>query len=48
MKRSTMTKTDLEARFTAEKMDDRKMNFLKGGDPDGDGGEPGTNPWPEN
>ncbi len=44
MKRSTMTKADLEARFTAEKMDDRKLNFLKGGD--FDGGEPGTNPWP--
>jgi len=44
MKRSTMTKTNLEARFNAEKMEDRKMNFLKGGD--ADGSEPGTNPWP--
>ncbi len=45
MKRSTMTKTDLEARFNAEKMDNKKLNFLRGGD--ADGGQGGIPPWPE-
>ncbi len=44
MKRSTMTKADLEARFTAEKMEDKKLNFLRGGDENG--GQGGIPPWP--
>ncbi|MCK5135177.1 MAG: hypothetical protein KAR19_05260 [Bacteroidales bacterium] len=44
MKRTTTAKTDLEARFVAEKMDNKKLNFLRGGD--GDGGEGATSPWP--
>ena len=45
MRRTKLTKTNLEARFTEERMDDKKLNFLKGGD--GNGGQGGTNPWPE-
>ena len=45
MRRTKLTKTNLVARFTEEKMDDRKLNFLKGGD--SNGGQGGTNPWPE-
>ena len=43
MRRTKMAKTNLEARFTEEKMDDKKLNFLKGGD--GDGGQGGVIPW---
>ena len=43
MRRTKLTKTNLEARFNEEKMDDRKLNFLKGGDENG--GQGGVIPW---
>ena len=45
MKKKAMFKTNLKARFSQEKLDDNKLNFLKGGD--GDGSQPGIPPWPE-
>jgi len=46
MKKKAMFNANLEARFSQEKMDDNKLNFLKGGD--GDGGQGGIDPWPKN
>ncbi len=45
MKKKAMFNANLEARFSQEKMDDSKLNFLKGGD--GNGSQPGIDPWPE-
>ncbi len=45
MKKKAMFDANLEARFSQEKMDDSKLNYLKGGD--GDGSQPGIPEWPK-
>lgn len=43
MKRKLMLTANLLGRFKEEELNDRKLNYLKGGDADGSQGS--TDPW---
>jgi len=46
MKKQLMRKSDLAEKFSKEMIEDKKMNYLVGGD--GDGAQGSTDdPWPE-
>ena len=44
MKKRLMEKSDFTGKFRSEKIEDKKMNFLVGGDGDGGQGSP-PDPW---
>jgi hypothetical protein len=44
MKKKTMSRSELESMFSEERIENRKLNYLTGGDDQG--GQPGTGPWP--
>lgn len=43
MKRKSFDKSNFTANFRNEKLEDGKLNFLRGGD--GDGSQGATDPW---
>lgn len=47
MKKRLMAKSAFSEKFGNEKIEGKKMNYLVGGNSDGDGGQGGTIPWPE-
>ncbi len=47
MKKRLMLKSDFTENFRSEKIESKKMNYLVGGDADGDGGQGSVPPWPE-
>jgi hypothetical protein len=45
MKKQLFETVEFEKRFQNEKLEEKQLNYLRGGD--GDGSEPGISPWPK-